>query len=254
MTSTSKGRGLWPRLAALCFWVLLWALAAFITGKGLILPSPAAVVSALIRLGRTSAFWISAGLSLLRIACGFLAGALIGIALAALTSVSKLARTLLAPAIRVVRATPVASFIILVLLWTTRALVTGVIAALMVIPVVWGQLSAAIESVDPGLLELARVYRFGRWKTFRLVYLPSVLPQLSAACLTAQGFAWKSGVAAEVLCLPRNSIGTQLYYAKLYLNTDDLFAWTLTVILLSFLLEALCRLGFARLGNWRARA
>jgi len=253
VTSTSnketgrRGRRPLQALAALVFWVLVWTLAALATGKALILPSPLAVVKALLNLGGTSAFWLAAGLSLLRIACGFLAGVLLGAALAVLTSASKTAYTFLSPAIRVVRATPVASFIILVLLWAARATVTGIIAALMVLPVIWEQLSSAITSVDVGLLELARAYRFGRWKTFKLVYLPSVLPSFSAACLTAQGLAWKSGVAAEVLCLPRSSIGTQLHYAKLYLNTDALFAWTLTVILLSFLLEALCRFGFTRM-------
>ncbi|MCL2343898.1 MAG: ABC transporter permease subunit [Firmicutes bacterium] len=239
-------------LAALVFWVAVWTATALITGKALILPSPLAVVRALLRMGGTSVFWLSAGSSLLRIACGFLAGVLLGAGLAVLTSVSKTAETLLAPAIRVIRATPVASFIILVLLWASRAMVTGVIAALMVLPVIWEQLSAAIASVDKGLLELARVYRFGRRKTVRLVYLPSVLPSLVAACLTAQGLAWKSGVAAEVITLPRSSIGTQLYYSKLYLNTDELFAWTLTVILLSFLLELLCRFAFKHLQGGRA--
>ncbi|MFQ8759416.1 MAG: ABC transporter permease [Intestinimonas sp.] len=71
----------------------------------------------------------------------------------------------------------------------------------------------------------------------RRVYVPSVLPYFASGCRTALGLAWKAGVAAEVLCLPKNAIGAQVYYAKIYLETPSLFAWTLAVIALSFLLE-----------------
>jgi len=228
-------------LSAFLFWLIIWQLAAAVTGSALILPSPASVVRALLRLIVTGAFWLAAGASLLRIVCGFAAGSVIGAVLAVLTAASGVCKTLFSPAIRVIRATPVASFIILVLLWTARALVPGIISCLMVIPVVWGQLSAAIEGVDQKLLEMAAAYRFGTLKKLKLIYIPSVLPHFTSACLTAQGLAWKSGIAAEVLCLPKSSVGTRLYYSKLYLNTDELFAWTLAVILLSFALEAVCK-------------
>ena len=64
-----------------------------------------------------------------------------------------------------------------------------------------------------------------------------LLPYFAAACRTSLGLAWKAGVAAEVLCLPRLAIGTQVSNAKTYLDTPGLFAWTLTVLLLSFALE-----------------
>lgn len=244
-------------LGVLCFWLLIWSIAAWIVRKNaamagggdLILPSPASALRALISLAGTGAFWLSAGATLLRITGGFLAGILIGTLLAVLTCVSKAADILLSPLIRVIRATPVASFIILILLWVMRTLVPGLISTLMVIPVIWASLCTAIRQTDPQLLEMARAYHFGRRKTLRLVYVPSTLPQFLSACLTAQGLAWKSGVAAEVLCLPTRSVGTQLYYAKLYIETPDLFAWTIVVVLLSFALEKLCR---ALVGRWAA--
>ena len=92
-------------------------------------------------------------------------------------------------------------------------------------------------------------YRFGRWKTLRLVYVPSVLPYFASGCATGLGLAWKAGVAAEVLCQPRLAIGTQVYRAKITLETPDLFAWTAVVIALSFLLEYALGLLFRRLGR-----
>jgi len=233
-------------LGPIAFWLIAWQCAAAIVGRELILPSPLSTLRTLIELGGGREFWISAGSSLLRIFCGFAAGVVLGAALAVLTSVSGAADALISPVIRVVRATPVASFIILVLLWISRVMVPAFISMLMVVPIIWEVLSSAIRETDGDLLEMARAYDFGRLKTVKLVYIPSVLPSFISACLTAQGLAWKSGVAAEVLCLPRSAVGTELYYSKVYLETPALFAWTAAVVILSFLLEKLCRLALRR--------
>ena len=163
-----------------------------------------------------------------------------------LTCASRWCDLLLSPAIRVIRATPVASFILLVLLWTGRNTVSVIIAALMVLPVVWGNLSRGIQETDPQLLEMAKAYRFSSFKTIRLIYIPSLHPYFLSAITTAMGLAWKSGVAAEVLCLPKQAIGTQIYNTKLYLEIPDLFAWTVVVILLSLALEKLLRVVLGR--------
>ena len=150
-----------------------------------------------------------------------------------------------------VRATPVASFILLVLLWTGKNFVPVVISALMVIPVVWGNLARGIRETDPQLLEMARAYRVSRWKTLRLVYLPSLRPYFGTAITTAMGLAWKSGVAAEVLCLPFRSVGTEIFNTKLNLEIPDLFAWTAVVVCLSLLLEKLLGLAVEHgKGGW----
>ena len=145
-----------------------------------------------------------------------------------------------------VRATPVVSFILLVYLWVPRGAIPWVIAGLMVLPVVWGSLSAGLGNLDGKLLEFGRAYRFSRWKMLRLIYLPSLRPHLSAGLLTAFGLAWKSGVAAEVLCPPERAIGSRLQQAKLGLETADLFAWTLAIVTLSLALEGLLRRGLER--------
>lgn len=168
-------------------------------------------------------------------------GAVAGVLLATATSFSRICDTLLSPMIRIIRATPVASFIILALLWIHTMLLPGFIAALMVLPIVWGNIAEGIAKTDRLLLEMGQVYGFSPWKTLRLIYLPSLRPWFRSACLTSLGLAWKSSVAAEVLCHPQDAIGTQLYNAKAYFETDMLFAWTAVVIILSVLLERLLR-------------
>ena len=242
-------------LPAPAFWLGVWQGCALLVdrsvggrGNELLLPYPASVLRALAGLAGTEEFWAAVLASLGRITLGLAGGLCLGGLLAVLTCASPWADRLLSPAVRVVRAAPVASFILLVLLWTGRAAVPGVIAALMVIPVVWDSLSQGIRAVDKGLLELARVCRFSPGKTAVLIYLPSLRPQLLAALTTAAGLAWKSGVAAEVLCPPAQAIGSRIQQAKAALETPDLFAWTLTIVALSLALEKLLRRGLGR-GN-----
>ena len=238
------------------FWLGVWQLCALLVdrsmggrGNELLLPYPATVLAALTHLAGTGAFWESVLLSLLRVLAGLVVGAGLGGLAAALTCASAWADRLLSPAIRVVRAAPVASFILLVLLWTGRDQVPVVIVALMVLPVVWDSLSQGIRATDAQWLELARAYRFSRWKTVRLIYLPGLRPHLSAALTTATGLAWKSGVAAEVLCLPSTALGTEIYQTKYYLEIPELFAWTGVAVALSLLLEHLLRRALARWGR-----
>ena len=247
-------------LPAPAFWLGVWQLCAFwvdrrLEGRGneLLLPYPASVLRALADLAATGEFWGTVLASLGRIALGLGIGICLGALFAVLTCACPWADRLLSPAIRVVRAAPVASFILLVLLWTGRNRVPAVIAALMVIPVVWDSLSRGIQAVDRRLLELGRAYRFSWDKIVNLIYLPSLRPYILSALTTAAGLAWKSGVAAEVLCLPQPSLGGQIYYTKYYLEIPQLFAWTAATVALSMALERLLRASLARWGKgWAA--
>ena len=255
-TSRKKPGGILRRVVIpLAFWLGVWQLAAFFVdlalerNSDLLLPGPLVVARALLRLAVTAGFWRNAAASLGRIFGGFLLGAALGTGCAVLTCTAPWADRILAPAVKVVRATPVASFIVLVQLWSPNGWVPTVISALMVLPVLWGNVSRGIGETSPLLLEAAKAYRFAAGKTVRLVYVPSVLPYFASGCSTGLGLSWKAGVAAEVLCQPLLAIGSRLYGAKITLETPDLFAWTIVVIALSLLLEYALGHLFRRLGR-----
>lgn len=221
----------------LAIWLGAWQLAAVGVGQSLLLPGPAEVARRLAVLAAQARFWRVCLTSLGRVFLGGALGAVLGIGVAVLSAWWEPAGWILSPLMKTVRATPVASFILLIWLWCRSLWVPVVIAALMSAPVVWAATAQAISATDPQLLELARAYRFTGGKTLRLIYIPSALPAVGAGCRTALGLAWKAGVAAEVLCRPRLALGTEVYNAKLGMETADLFAWTAAVIGLSFLVE-----------------
>ncbi len=223
--------------AVAIFWLTVWTLAGGAVGEEILLPSPVKVCETLWALWGTTVFWRSVALSLLRILGGFIAAVIVGTLLAVLTTHCRPLHVLLSPLLHIVRAAPVASFIILAYVWIRVQILPAFIAFLMVVPLIWANVCEGIRNTDRKLLETARVFRLWRWKTLTLVHLPSVRPYFIAACTTGLGFAWKSGIAAEVICTPADSIGKQLYSAKSYLETPEVFAWTVTVVLLSVLLE-----------------
>ena len=227
----------WLWLPALVFWLVVWQLAYSLTGSDLLLASPLQVASRLGHLILMGSFWMTAGLSLLRILAGFALGVVAGAVLAILTVRVRVLWILFRPAIGAVRATPVASFIILALVWMSSVRVVVFIVFLMVLPIVWANVTEGIKKTDPQLLEMARVFGLSRGQVIRLIYIPSISPFFIAASVTAMGLGWKAGIAAEVLSTPRPSLGNELYNAKIYLETPDLFAYTLVVIALSLILE-----------------
>lgn len=240
-TTRDKNTRLSPalRLGAVAVWLLLWQLASMAVGLPLLLPSPLAVLLRLGQLCTGADFWLTVASSLLRILLGFLLGVLFGTALAGLCWRFRLIDALARPLLEVLKSTPVASFIILALVWVKTTWLATVISFIMVLPLIYANVREGIDSADRQLLEMAQVFRLSRRKTFRYCYLPAILPFFLSAISSALGFAWKSGIAAEVLGRPARAIGSQIYDSKIYLETPDLFAWTLVVILLSVLLERL---------------
>ena len=226
-------------LPALIFWTAVWYLAAAALDNPLLLPTPLQVLRCLGNMAVTAAFWQTDLLSICRILLGVVAAVVLGTVLAVLTARSRLLNILIAPAMTAMQATPVASFTILVLIWVDRDYVPVLICAMMGLPIVWNGVSGGIRVTDPQLLEMAKIYCLPKRHTLRRIWIPSVMPFFRTACSSALGLGWKAGIAAEVLTVPKRSIGRMISESKLYLMTEELFAWTLTVIVLSLLLQKL---------------
>ncbi|MDL2293543.1 ATP-binding cassette domain-containing protein [Ruminococcaceae bacterium OttesenSCG-928-D13] len=233
MKMNAKTKHRLQTVAAALFWVAVWQLASMLVNQVLFLPSPVDVVRALAGMLPSGVFWRAVGTSLWRIALGFLLGLVVGCGLATLAAASGFAEILLRPLMLLVRSTPVASFIILALVWINSRGLSTFISFLMVLPVIYSATLLGIRSADKKLLEMAGLFRVGHFRRLRAIYLPALLPALLNACELALGMSWKSGVAAEVIGLPAGTIGERLYQAKIFLQMPELFAWTAVIIALS---------------------
>ena len=205
---------------------------------GLFLATPVQTLAALARIAPTAGFWQRIAFSALRILAGFLLAVAGGLVLGAAGARWRRVRIFVEPVMQLIRAMPVASFVILALLWVRGENLSVVVSFTHVLPVVYAGVLAGIADTDPQLLEMARVYRLPLGARLRYIWLPGVFPSFSESCIAAMGMCWKSGVSAEVIGLPDHSVGDALYRAKITLSTPEVFAWTLVIVLLSALLSS----------------
>lgn len=231
---------LWAgRALTAAFWLLVWQLAALAINQELLLPTPAQTLCQLARLVCSAAFWRRAGFTGLRVLGGFILGGCAGCLLAVPAAFCPAARRLLAAPIQLIKAAPVASFIILALLWVRSRWLSLLISGLMALPILYTALLEGLLQVNGALREMARVFRLAPLRSLRAVWLPDLLPYLAQGMRLALGLCWKSGVAAEIIGLPRGGFGEAFYAAKLALATGELFALTAAVLLLSAFCERL---------------
>ncbi len=221
------------------FWITVWQAADLFIDNPILFAGPIDIIQALAAQGGSPAFWATIFNSFFRISLGFFCAFFFGLLLGSLAYGCSLIKELLAPLMITVRSVPVASFIILALIWIGSDHLAVFTSFLVVAPMIYTSTLTGLEHTDPKLLEMAHIFRIPLIKKIRFIYAPSLLPYLINGCRLGLGMGWKSGVAAEVIGIPQSSIGEQLYYAKLYLDTASLFSWTFVIIIASALFERL---------------
>lgn len=230
-------------LLSIIIWIGLWQIAAVSLDKEIFLPAPAKVLRVLFtELIFSENFRVSIGTSIFHIGMGFLFGALAGIVLAIVSFQSELIRIFLSFPMKVVQSAPVASVVILFLLWIPAYQLSIAIPFFIVLPMLYVNTLAGLNQTDAGLLEMAQVFRISKWKKLIHIYIPCATPYMISACRIASGMAWKSGIAAEIIGLARGTIGHELYQVKIYLETPELFAWIIVITGLCAAFEAMIKM------------
>ncbi len=222
-----KRLGLLKRAGIILFWFAVWEVADRLIGNRLVLAGPIRTLEALAAQVAKPNFWV---ISLASTA---------GVLLALVAYRMRIVRDFVDPIISLLRTLPIVSFIIMLLIWVGPQNLTMFLAFFIVLPLIYTNVLSGFESVDPQMLEMARVFRLSPWRTFMYVYRPAVMPFLASSCKISLGMSWKSGIMAEVLAMPDPSIGKQMNTARTFLNTPDLFAWTVVVMILSLAFEKL---------------
>ena len=222
-------------------WLAIWQLVSALINEEILFVSPLSVLRALFEMGQTEEFWLSLMASICRVFGGFAIGYCASFALAVIAHKNALFKDFVSPIISIVKSTPVASFIILALVWIGKSTVPIFISMLMVVPIVWSNTLAGLGNIDVQLVEMARVYKMPFMKRTRLIYFPSIFPYLLSASGSGLGLCWKAGIAAEVICRSTYSIGNEIWETKYYILTDKMFAWTATVIIMSVIFDALIK-------------
>lgn len=219
------------------FWLLLWQAAAFAVDNPILLAGPFQTLSSLLRSLKGPDFPAILLYSLGRIMGGFLGAFFAGVSAGALAFRFGLLRELFRIPVGVLKSIPVASFVVLVLIWAGSDSLSVWVGFLVVLPGIYENTLAGLESTDAGLLEMARVFEIKGFRLWFYLYRPALLPYLISSAGVLIGMGFKSGAAAEIIGMPSHSFGERLYLSKISLDTAGILSWTVVLITLSALAE-----------------
>ncbi len=234
-----RGGAILRRAAVLAFWCAVWEILSLIVGSPLLLPSPWTVLKTLASLIGRCDFWLSLAFTGKRLCGGYLlafAAAFVGAVTAARFS---LVRTALSPFVSALKSVPVASFVILALIWLSPKSLSVFVSFVMVFPILYTNLLAGIDACDEKMLEMAHTLGISAANRALYIYFPTMFPYLRSALSLSLGLCLKAGIAAELIGIPNGSVGEQLYFSKVYFQTSELFAWTVVIVLVGILFEKL---------------
>lgn len=242
-----KKRRKWVVIAG---WLICWQLLAMAVDNEILLAGPLGTAHRLVSLLGEGSFFLTVGKSVLRIVLGFLAGFLAALLLAAGSNRYPVLEEILSPGMALLKAVPVASFVVLLLVWWGSSVLAVAVCFLVVLPNLYVNTLEGLKSTDVRMLEMAQVFRIPLWNRFFYIYRPASRPFLYSGMKISLGMCWKSGVAAEVIGMPEFSIGGRIYLSKVYLDTAGVLAWTAVVIVLSVLFEKLALWLFGLFYAW----
>lgn len=249
MRFITKNKGFLQKVYPIFIWIFIWQLIAILVNKQLFIPTPRSTFEAINMLVLKSDFWMIIGMSIYRVLVGFIFAMILGCITGIIAGLNNVVYQLFHPMIVTIKSTPVLSFIIIALLWFGSGNVPIFICFLMCYPIIWISVVEGIKSVDKQLLQMAKIYQVKTIYIIKNIYIPTIIPYIVTGTLNGLGLGWKVTVAAEVLSHPQYAIGAELHSAKIYLESEQLFAWTIVVIVLSMLFEFLFELIVHRFGR-----
>lgn len=232
-TVGSAGRSQTLSAAGVLLFAALWKAGAQFAGAEVILPGPLTVLRTFGKVILSESFLPALTNTALRGGSAFLASALTALILGVAAGLSDAVRDILRPLVIIIKSTPVMSFILLALIWFPSGFVPIFVAVLMAFPIIYENVQIGLRAVDGRLLEMARVYRISKFNILRRILLPGIFSYFLAASKTAFGIIWKAVIAAEILSRPSAAVGSEMYEAKIYIETASVLAWTLVAVLLS---------------------
>lgn len=227
------------KIIAVVVALVIWQIAAMCIHQKILLVTPIEVFARLFTIWQVPHFGSSVWFTFYHIAGGFLLGVVLGIVCAVLANRFPVVETLLWPWMATIKSVPVASFVVICLIWLSAQHLSVFISFLIVLPIIYQNVLSGLRAVNPQMEELAKVYGMSPMKKLRYITIPQLAPFLMSGFTVTTGMAWKAGVAAEIIGTPNGSVGQQLYLAKIYLDTDDLLAWTVIIVVISVLSEKL---------------
>lgn len=224
-------------ILALIFWIIVWEIVSLIIANPIIIVSPIDVLLRLVQLIQSFSFYHAVIASISKILLGWFSAFIIALILVWLSKINQWVYTLVQPLMQCLKTIPLASFVILLLLWFSSSSLTFWVSFIMALPLFYVPLILKMMHLNVQLEQVRKIFDVKPYAYLTKMVLPQLDNDLYSSIKLSIGLCFKSGIAAELIGLPNHSIGSFLYESKIYLQTADLFAWTIVIVLCSVVIE-----------------
>lgn len=202
-----------------------------------ILPGPARVWDALRLIIANGDLWNNLSITLWRVAAGFAVAALVGLPFGIVLGANKRTGEFFEPVIPVLNTVSSAIWAIFAIIWFGISNATTIFVVFMTaMPLIITNVWQGTRAVNPDFIELTQVLRMPRWKVMTKIYLPTILPYFFSGARLAFGFSWRVSLVAETIG-SSSGVGYRLRQAADLIRTDQVFAWTLTMVIMMATIE-----------------
>lgn len=216
---------------------LVWIVAYYSVKNDYVIPSVTQTFKQVWLCISGAEFWTAFGFTFLRTACAFVISFALAALFAALSALSKIFASFVNPLITVLRTLPTLAIILILLVWTSPEGAPLAVTVLVLFPLIYSQMFAAIEGVDGDVTEMAQVYNVSKRDRIFKIYLPLISPNILSQTGANISLGLKVMVSAEVLANTFRSLGGLMQNAKLYVDMPRLAALTLIVVLIGILTD-----------------
>ena len=202
-----------------------------------ILPGPTRVWEALQIITGNGDLWGNLGITFWRVAVGFVFATLVGLPFGIVLGANRRAGDFFEPVIPVLNTVSSAIWAIFAIIWFGISNATTIFVVFMTaMPLIITNVWQGTRTVNADFIELAQVLRMPDWKVMTKIYLPTILPYFFSGARLAFGFGWRVSLVAETIG-SSSGVGYRLRQAADLIRTDQVFAWTLTLVIMMATIE-----------------
>jgi sulfonate transport system permease protein len=215
-----------------------------------VLPAPSSVGAAFWRTCEDGSLLRAIEISSARALQGLLIGGALGFGLGVMNGLCRPAELLLDSTFQMLRNVPHLAIIPMVILWFGIGEGAKIfLVAIGVLFPVYLNTYHGVRAIDPGLIEMARVYGLSRWGLLWRVILPGALPSVFVGLRYGLGIMWLTLIVAETISAS-SGIGYMTMNAREFLQTDVVLLGIIIYAALGKISDIVAKRGERALLGW----
>lgn len=217
----------------------LWHIFYKLENHEVIIPSITSTIHEVINIITADNFINIIAATTIRAILGFILSLLIGCILGFIAGFKESLEFFMKPYLMIIKSTPIVAIMLIALIWIKSDGVPILVSFLLCYPIIYESVINGIKNTDKSIIEFGKVHKISNFTMIIDVYMPSVFSHIIANIFSTLALSFKTTVSSEIISIPKYGIGNSIYTAKVYLNTAEVFAWLIIIVLLSTIFDVI---------------